>query len=87
MRVGACEGFAYNSVKLVLLANVNRYEVDSSSFFLSDKALVLFKILPRPQSDFPFFYTHIHVCSLWFAPLITTQNSVISRILPETEEL
>jgi hypothetical protein len=30
MRVGAREGFAYNSVKLVLLANGSRYEVDSN---------------------------------------------------------
>jgi hypothetical protein len=29
-RVGARKGFAYNLVKLVLLANGNRYEVDSS---------------------------------------------------------
>jgi hypothetical protein len=36
MRVGACEGFAYHSVKLVLLANGgNRYEVDSNTFALS----------------------------------------------------
>jgi hypothetical protein len=33
MRVGAREGFAYNSVKLVLLANGNRYEVDYNTFF------------------------------------------------------
>jgi hypothetical protein len=36
MRVGADgarEGFAYDSVKLVLLANGNRYEVDSNTFF------------------------------------------------------
>jgi hypothetical protein len=32
MRIGACEGFAYNSVKLVLLANGNRYDVDSNVF-------------------------------------------------------
>jgi hypothetical protein len=35
MRVGACEGFGYHSVKLVLLANGNRYEVDSNTFFVS----------------------------------------------------
>jgi hypothetical protein len=34
MRVGACEGFAYHSVKLVLLANGNRYEDDFNTFFL-----------------------------------------------------
>jgi hypothetical protein len=33
VRVGAREGFAYNSVKLVLLANGNNYEVDSNAFF------------------------------------------------------
>jgi hypothetical protein len=33
MRVGACEGFAYHSVKLVVLANGNSYEVDSNTFF------------------------------------------------------
>jgi hypothetical protein len=34
MRVGAREGFAYHSVKLVSLANGNRYEVDSNTFYL-----------------------------------------------------
>jgi hypothetical protein len=33
MRVGAREGFAYHSVKLVLLANGNRHEVDFNMFF------------------------------------------------------
>jgi hypothetical protein len=33
MRVGAREGFAYHPVKLVLLANGKRYEVDSYTFF------------------------------------------------------
>jgi hypothetical protein len=28
LRVGACKGFAYHSIKLVLLANGNRFEVD-----------------------------------------------------------
>ncbi len=32
MRVGARERFAYHSVKLVLLGNGNRYEVDSNTF-------------------------------------------------------
>jgi hypothetical protein len=32
MGVGACDGFAYNSVKLVLLAKGNWYEVDSNAF-------------------------------------------------------
>ncbi len=33
MRFGAREGFAYHSVKLVLLVNRIRYEVDSNTFF------------------------------------------------------
>jgi hypothetical protein len=34
MIVGACEGFAYHLVKLVLLANKNEYEVESITFFV-----------------------------------------------------
>ncbi len=33
MRVGARKGFAYSSVKLVLLTNTTNYEVDSRFFF------------------------------------------------------
>jgi hypothetical protein len=33
MKVGAREGIAYHSVKLVLVANGNRYEVDSNAVF------------------------------------------------------
>jgi hypothetical protein len=33
MRVGARDGFAYHSVKLVLLANGDMNEVDSIRFF------------------------------------------------------
>ncbi len=44
MRVGACEGFAYHSVKLVVLANGNSYEVDSNTFFLTGKALYQAKV-------------------------------------------
>jgi hypothetical protein len=40
MRVGACTGFAYHSVKLALLA-----------VFLSGKAFSSFEVLPCPQSD------------------------------------
>jgi hypothetical protein len=39
MRVGARSGFAYHSVKLVLLANCNMFEVDSITFFLSSIAI------------------------------------------------
>jgi hypothetical protein len=42
MRVGAREGFAYHSVRLVLLANGNRYEVDSNTFYLSGEVLSLY---------------------------------------------
>jgi hypothetical protein len=44
MRVGACEGFAYHSVKLVSLANGNRYEVDSNKLFLTGKAIYALSI-------------------------------------------
>jgi hypothetical protein len=33
LRVGAHKGFAYHSVRLVLLANGNGYEVDSDTCF------------------------------------------------------
>ncbi len=39
MRVGAHEGFAYNSVEVGLRANGKGYEVDSNTFFLSGKVL------------------------------------------------
>jgi hypothetical protein len=50
MRVGAREGFVCNSVKLVLLANGNRYEVDSNTSFLTGKALYPLKKLTCPNS-------------------------------------
>ncbi len=62
MRVGACEGFAHHSVKVVLLANGNRYKVDSIKCFLNDKALYPFEISPSHTSDiFFFFYTHLYL--------------------------
>ncbi len=52
MRVGAREGFAHHSVKLVLVANGNRCEVDSNTFFFSNgKALYPFIVLLCPNSD------------------------------------
>jgi hypothetical protein len=60
MRVGARKCFAYYSLKLVLLATGNRYEVDSKTFFLSGKALYPFWILPCPNSDL-FRHTFISV--------------------------
>jgi hypothetical protein len=62
MRVGAREGFAYNSVKLVLLANGNRYEVDCNTFFPSGEALYQFKSLPCPNYDL--FDTHSYLYSV-----------------------
>jgi hypothetical protein len=48
-RVGACEDFAHHSVKLVLLANGNRYEVDSNTVFPSGKTLYPFEKLSCDQ--------------------------------------
>ncbi len=48
---GVCKGFPCNSVKLGLLANSNRHEVDPNTCFLSGKALFLNKILPCMDSD------------------------------------
>jgi hypothetical protein len=46
MRLGARKGFAYLSVKLVLLANNNSYEIDSNTFYPSGKAICPFEVLP-----------------------------------------
>jgi hypothetical protein len=59
MRVGAREGFARHSVKLVLLANVNRYEVDSSTFFQVVKPSIHLKFCP--VSILTFFDAHMHL--------------------------
>ncbi len=48
MRVGAYKGFAYYSVKLVLLANANMYYVDFSRFFLVVKPYIHFKYCSVP---------------------------------------
>ncbi len=50
VRVGAHGGFPYNSGKLGLLANGNRYEVDSNNYFSSFRVFCPF-ILPCPNSD------------------------------------
>jgi hypothetical protein len=42
IRVGARGGFAYHSVKLVSLANGNRYEVAPKTFLYSGTALYPF---------------------------------------------
>jgi MFS superfamily sulfate permease-like transporter len=49
MRVGAWKGFAYHSVKVVILANSNRYDVDSNKFFLGGKAVYPFEVSPCPN--------------------------------------
>ncbi len=51
MKVGAREGFAYHSVKLVLLAKGNRYGVDSNTFFPSgNKRNFTFRIEPSGKN-------------------------------------
>jgi hypothetical protein len=52
MRVGAREGFAFHLVKLVLLANGNRYEVDFNTLFLSGKSIYPFKHSHAPTPTF-----------------------------------
>jgi hypothetical protein len=48
MKVGAREGFAYHSVKLGLLANVERYEVYFNTFFPDVKPSIHLKFCPVP---------------------------------------
>jgi hypothetical protein len=45
---------AYSSVKVVLLANGNRYEVDSNTFFHVVKPSVHLKYCPVPKLRFNF---------------------------------
>jgi hypothetical protein len=52
MRVGARKGLAYNSVKLVLLANGNKCDDDSNTYFESETSLHSFNILPCSNSGF-----------------------------------
>ncbi len=52
MRVGAREGFAYHSVKLVLLANGNRYEVYSNAAILVVKSSIHSKCCTVPTLTF-----------------------------------
>jgi hypothetical protein len=60
MRVGASKGFEYHSVKLVLLANDNKYDVDSNAFLLSGiKPFIHLKHCP--VSTLSFFDTHSHL--------------------------
>ncbi len=59
MRVGARKVFAYDSVKLVSLANDNRNEVDSITFFPSGKGLHPFSVYPFPNSDLCSTYLYL----------------------------
>jgi hypothetical protein len=59
MRVGACEGFAYHSVKLVLLANSNRCEVDSNTVLKVAKPAINLKFCP--VTILTFLGTHSHL--------------------------
>jgi hypothetical protein len=82
LRVGAREGFAYHSVKLVLLANGNRYEVDSNTFSLRGKALYLFKVMSALNSDL--FHMHSFVSAVcagdkWF--ITKSKSSFHSHLL------
>jgi hypothetical protein len=46
MRDGACKGLPYQSVKLLSLANGNRYEVDSNLFPQVVMPFYPFEVLP-----------------------------------------
>ncbi len=51
MRVGAGEGFTYNAVKLALLANSNKYDVDSNERFYTVMPSVHLKSCPVVRSQ------------------------------------
>jgi hypothetical protein len=51
MRVGAREGFAYHSSKLVYWLTVTGMMLVPIRFFLRGEALYPFKVLPSPNSD------------------------------------
>ncbi len=63
MRVGARKGFAYHSVKLVLLANGNRYVFDYNTFFLVVKPSIRLKYCPVLTPTF-FWHTSVSVVGL-----------------------
>jgi hypothetical protein len=66
VRVGAREGFAYQSVKLVVRANSSRYEVDSNRFFFSFKWLSFLFILEYYHvPTLTFFDTFVSVVCGW----------------------
>jgi hypothetical protein len=62
MRVVACEGFTHHSVKVVVLAKGDRYEVDSNTF---SRVVIPFMHLNSCLVPSLTFLTCIHICSLW----------------------
>jgi hypothetical protein len=63
VRVIAREGFAYRSVKLVVLANGTGMRLIPIRSFQVVKPSLLLLVLPCPNSDI--VLTHIRICSLW----------------------
>jgi hypothetical protein len=57
LKVGAREGPAYHSVKLVLLAKCNSYEVDCNTFFSEPESLLSIESLALSQV-WQLFETH-----------------------------
>jgi hypothetical protein len=60
MRFRACNGFAYHSINLVLLANSNRYEVGSTKFFVRSRALYSLEVFLCTKSEL-FWHTFVSV--------------------------
>jgi hypothetical protein len=81
MRVVASDGFVYRSVKLVLLANGNKYEVDSNTCFLIGEALHPFGILPCPNSYLSWLTRASVQSVVWTPETYQTLGSSIERRL------
>jgi hypothetical protein len=80
MKYGAFEGFAYYSVKVVLLANGNRYDVDSNTFFSSDlRGLITQKISTCTFSVY--YYETVAQTSH-----ININQGILENILKNTEK-
>jgi hypothetical protein len=86
MGVFARDGFAYLSVKLVVVANGNRYEVDSSTFvFLSGKALHPFRVVPCHNFDL-IEYIIVSVHSLVCGSTVVMEHKLIICSRPVKSE-
>jgi hypothetical protein len=69
---------------LVLMANVNRYEVGSNTFFQVVKPFIHLKYWPVPPMT---FLTHICICSLWsHLPWIGPEFSQCLAFLTSTND-